>query len=392
MATSESVNGRSRVASLDEEIQEVNPRTIGRLGLLSGVLVGLATAIGLWGIQAVALQPLPLTQKYNSLLMASGLIVLLCGLVGWISGRLRKTAVSIVLWLVTAFLITFIASIQPYHIRTFTAWLADFRFWGINIFPFSTTFNWIVIFWGLVLAGMFLMLLFVFLGLFQDSRLSSINQERGESGRLSFRAWTKLLLPLPLVILVGFLTASIIEDTSWRGIPVVDRVIQVVREYDGDLLALGLNDGINYAAARGVRDAFEGPYTLSVGAIDADSLTTVIVADFENGAWIDCRFLNDQLNFCYDGSLPYTVGFNSLITGTPIPETCRGCTVATDEQWQNWLQTHAGELGEAPEIARVGRQGNYVLMRATSADGGTAVECMFGGASPVELLSCEEIN
>ena len=100
-----------------------------------------------------------------------------------------------------------------------------------------------------------------------------------------------------MVILASYLTANIIADNSWKSIPIIDRVIHVVREYDGDLFALGLDDGINYAAARGVREAFDGEYALSVGAIDADSLTTIIVADFANGAWIHCRFLNDQLNY-----------------------------------------------------------------------------------------------
>ncbi|MBE2223763.1 MAG: hypothetical protein IAF02_19645 [Anaerolineae bacterium] len=392
MATTKPVNDNLRLASLDQEIQEDDPRVIGRLGLLNGVLTGLAAAIGLWGIQVISLQPLPLTQKYNSIILAGGLIMLLCGLMGWVSARLRKTAVTIILWVITAFLITFIASYQPYQIRTLTAWLADTRFWGINIYPFSTAFNWIVMFWGMLLAGLFLLLLFAVLGLFQDTRLLSINQERGQNGRLAARAWTKLLLPLPLVILVSYLTASIIADTSWKGIPIIDRVIQVVREYDGDLFTLGLDDGINYAAARGVRDALDGAYTLSVGSIDADSLTTIIVADFENGAWIHCRFLNDQLNYCYDGSPPYTIGFNNLIAGTPIPEDCRGCAVAADTQWLNWLQERHSQLGSEPIIERTGMQGDFVIMQAQSATNDYAIQCWFQGSPPVKLLKCEEMN
>ncbi|MCZ7667925.1 MAG: hypothetical protein M5U34_12390 [Chloroflexi bacterium] len=394
MATTKPMMDKPRLASLDETIQEVSPRRMGRLGLLSGVLIGVAVALGLWGIQAISLRSLPLEQKYNSLVLAGGLIVVLCGFVGWVSGDCAKRPFLFSFWAATAFLATIIASYQNYQIRTVAAWLADSRFWGINIFPFTTTFNWLVIFWGVVLAGLFLMLLFAFLGLFQDSRLAAINQERNKNGRLDARAWLKLLLPLPLVILVGYLTTNIMAmaNNSWRGIVVVDRVIQVVREYEGDLFTIGLDDGINYAAAGGVRDALAGEYTLSVGSIDPESLTTIIVADFASGSWIHCRFLNDQLNFCYDGSLPYTVGFTSLINGDPVPEDCRGCAVVADEQWANWLQTRRDQLGPTPQITRVGRQGDYVLMQAEAANGSLTVQCLFKGSSPVELMRCEEVD
>jgi hypothetical protein len=70
MATTNSMNDRPRLASLDHEISEIRPQTMARLGLLNGVLIGLAAAVGLWGVQIVALQPLPMTQKYHSILMA----------------------------------------------------------------------------------------------------------------------------------------------------------------------------------------------------------------------------------------------------------------------------------------------------------------------------------
>jgi hypothetical protein len=97
-----------------------------------------------------------------------------------------------------------------------------------------------------------------------------------------------------------------------------------------------------------------------------------------------------SLTFCFDGSLPYTVGFNSLITGEPLPDPCFGCTVAADEQWVNWLQARQDRLGGNPEITRIGMQGDYVLMKAAALDGRFAVECLFRGSSPVQLLTCQE--
>lgn len=392
MASTNPINNQQNVASLDVDLMETDPSTIGRVGLLNGMLIGVAVSIGLWGVQFFNILSLPLAQKYNSILLASLLIILLCSLVGWVSGWLRKTAVSVLLWSITAVLITFIATYQPYQIRTFTAWIVDSRFWGLDIFPFATSFT-VLVFLSVLLASIFLILLLMIMGLFQDTRLETINQERGSNGRLNRRAWAKLLLPMPLIILMGYLTANIMANNSWKAIPVIDQVIHVVRDYDGDLFQLGLEDGINYAAAKGVKDQFEGDYTLSVGNIDAETLTTIIVADFDNGAWINCRFLNDQLNFCYDGSHPYTTGFNSLITGESVPEDCRGCQIdVEDDQWAKWLQARSGQLGVIPILTRTGMQGEYVIMEAKSSEGDYAVQCWFNGRSPVEILRCEEIE
>lgn len=391
MASTNPINNQ-HVASLDEALMDVPARAIGRVGLLNGVFIGVAVTMGLWGVQIFNLFPLPLAQKYNSLLLASLLIILLCGFVGWVSGWLRKTAVSILLWMITAVLITFIATYQPYQIRTFTAWIVDSRFWGIDIFPFASSFT-VLVFLSILAASIFLILVLMMMGLFQDSRLETINQERGSNGRLNRRAWTKLLLPMPLIILTGYLTANIMANNAWKTIPVVDQVIQVARDYEGDLFQLGLGDGINYAAAKGVKDQLAGDYTLSVGNVDAVSLTTIIVADFDSGAWINCRFLNEQLNFCYDGSLPYTTGFNSLITGEAVPEDCRSCRIdVEDDQWAKWLQARSEQLGANPILTRTGMQGEYVIMEAKSSEGDYAVQCWFNGRSPVNILRCEETN
>lgn len=61
-------------------------------------------------------------------------------------------------------------------------------------------------------------------------------------------------------------------------------------------------------------------YTLAVGGIDPDSASTFIIAYFDNGTWVSCRVINDQLSFCADASPPYTSGFAGIIAGDPRPQ------------------------------------------------------------------------
>lgn len=69
-----------------------------RLGLLNGLLIGLALGAGAWGYEMFRVTQLPVTSYMPSLWLAVGTIVLLCGFVGWLTARISLTIVSIVLW------------------------------------------------------------------------------------------------------------------------------------------------------------------------------------------------------------------------------------------------------------------------------------------------------
>ena len=130
-----------------------------------------------------------------------------------------------------------------------------------------------------------------------------------------------------------------------------------------------------------------GDYTLDLVETNPETAQTVFVAHFEDGAWINCRFINEQLSFCDDASLPYTVGFAALISGEN-PD-CDNCLPQVDQSWARWLAEHRAALGDDPQISFVRQRGAHVLMRAAS-DGGSAISCWFEGANPVRLRQCQE--
>jgi hypothetical protein len=244
-----------------------------------------------------------------------------------------------------------------------------------------------------LVGGFFVYLAFGFLAFVQDYRLEDVHSHLGPNKGLSFTAVLFLCLPLPFVVLAGFITNDIIGGANTSSaIEQVHEVIQTGRTYDGDLFQLSREQGINYNAIRGVRDMMSGNYTLSVSGYDAANVTVIVTADFDNGAWIECRVVNEQVGFCSDASLPYTTGFASLITGQSLPEVCAGCLIRINDAWRSWLTSRNDNLDSDPQIEKVVQRGTYTLMRAESPDGSYAIACWFRRSNVIELDNCTEIT
>ena len=359
-----------------------------RLGFLNGLLIGLALALGIWGFEAIRLARLPIPLQYPALILSSLGLILLCGFAGWLSSRSGSVGRTFLVWLAAAIAIAVLIDYLPHYGRTLAVWLADRRFWGLEIYPIAAD----VSVAALVLASLFIILLLITLALLQDYRLERIYSELGEGERLTAAAWFLLLLPLPLVAGAGLLTNSMRTDPTVAAVDLVHRAIQTNLAREGDLFQLGLEEGINYNALRGVRDQLSPTYSLKIGEVDQQTLTTFIVAHFGNGAWINCRVINEQLSFCYDAAPPYTTGLASLITGETVPEACPGCLPQVENEWLMWLRSRGQRFDGRPQIYRLAQWGRYTLMRAEAANGEYAIECWFEGVSPVRLERCVELG
>ncbi len=359
-----------------------------RIGLLNGLLIGLALAIGAWGADALFWGSVGAWLVYPGLLVGGLLLVALGGLAGWLTARVGRAWAGLLFWLIVAFPMMRIIGHVPYDGRTWTAWLADRRAWGLPIYPYDPG-----VATGVLMAGFFAVLALAFLGLLQPYRTETIIGETDAGGRLSGRAWFLLLLPLPLILAVGLVADSMVSRPLRRAAQQVHEAIRTGRTYPGDLFELSLREGLNYNAVAPVREQMSENYHLSVGAVDLSMGDTIfIVADFDNGTWIVCRVLADHLSFCYDAAPPYLQGFPALIASGETPADCSTCDISVDDELKAWLQERAAALGDAPRITRLARWGSYVWLRAESADGQYAVECRFQGFNPVRLEACWEVE
>lgn len=356
-----------------------------RLSLLNGLFIGLALGLGAWGTEIWRITRLPVTAYLPALILGLGLAVVLGGLTGWLTGRIARTPVTVILWAAAGIVFMLILSYLPYYGRSLTVWLADSRFWGRAIFPFilDATPS------SLVLGGFFIILTLAGLGLVQNYRLENLASEMSHRGRLSGRGWLSLFLPLPIVFLVSMVTHNTMANPAATAAELTNRAITVAQSYEGDLRELNLGDGISYAALRPVQEMIGGDFSLSVVDVNPLTSTVIVGADFAGDAWIYCRVINNQLSFCYDAERPIFEGLRSLITGEPPPEECRGCVLRASDEAAAWLIERRDLLGADPVLERAAQQGSHMLMRITG-DGGYRVECWIEGVGPTELTSCRE--
>jgi hypothetical protein len=354
-----------------------------RLGALGGGLTGLALAAGIWGPDALAMGPAHMPLYYPSVLLAAAGVLLVGVLAGWLAARSINPVLCALTWLAAAVVSMLIAGHLAFEGRTLLAWLADRRFWGLAIYPFDAGAQW-----RLVVASFFPLLVLTTLGLLQDYRLEGIRSSLNAQ-RLSGRAWLLLLLPLP-VVLAGGLAADVVVNAPLRN-PMLDvaQAIRVVSGYTGDLDVLSRQTGINYSAVHSVRDQLSNGYRLTPGEIDlSDEQTVVVVADFDNGAWINCQVLVHQLSFCHDARPAYEQGLQVLLAGQDLSQ-CADCQLQVSPDWQAWLRDK-GRFTGTPQISRVAQRGSYVFMRAANPGSGYAVECLFQGNRTINLVSCKE--
>jgi hypothetical protein len=359
------------------------PKVHQGLGALAGGLIGLALAAGIWGPDALGLRQSHLVLLYPSLLASVLTVAVLCALAGWAAARTTRKLAAPAIWLAAGLAAVLIAGHLPFEGRTFLAWLADRRFWGLPIYPFDQPAQLRLIF-----SGFFAVPLLIILGLLQDYRLEGIYGAL-DARWLGARAWLLLLLPLPLVFGAGLSTDSFVNAKLRDPVASVAQIIDTGRTYSGNLDDLSRGTGINYSALINVRASLSDRYTLMLGDISlGDENTVVVVATFDNGAWINCRTLVDRVSFCFDAHLPYTQGLAALLVGQDLGS-CQDCAVQVSDEWRAWLLDQGGRhFTAAPQITRLGQWGSYVLMQARDAASAYAVQCLFHGSNTVGIVRC----
>lgn len=368
------------------ELNKQNQNTTMKPGLLNGAMLGLALGIGTWGSEIIMLLPLPMPWRLVPAL--SGLFLFLClgAGVGWLTARFNKGGLTLILWLAVTALMSVIAGHIPFEGRTLITWLVAPRFWGLPVYPYQGA-GWA----ALVVAGLFNLVVVAVLALLQEYRLEQIQSEMNSDQKLSGRAWFRLLLPMPFIIALSLVTNAATSRQMWQSPQLVHRAIQNGRTYEGDLFQLGLQDGLNYNAIAGVRDQMSDEYTLLLGEINPATDTIIVVAHFDNGAWINCRILSQHLNFCSDATSPFISEVAAAIAGQP-PADCAGCTFRDAGNWRGWLHERQAVLGDNPEITRLAQQGKYVFIHIQSSRSAAAAVCRFNGLAPVHLEHCEEVE
>ena len=369
-----------------------------RLSLLNGLLIGLAIALGFWTLKLYNLFRLPVASEtyLSGAIVSSFLIIALCMMISWVSGRLNKTWLTIILWLIAGGVIPIILGYIPAYSQNLSVWLADSLFAGSYVYAIPSSNEW----WSFVIAGLALVFILFILAVLQAIRLERAFNHLKPGGKLSAGASFSLLIPALFAGLGAYMMPDHLSSAPRAALAITHQAIQTVQDFEGDageLFELTRETGYNYIALNSVRDLLEGRYSLMVGEVDPDGSRVVIIAHFDDGGWVNCSVNTfagqaTYLSFCADASRPYTEGFASLITGEPVPENCLNCLPEANKEWVNWLQSRAAQFQGSPQFERLIQQGSYVWMQASSPDSMYAVDCLFSGIADTQLQKCIEVS
>ena len=350
-----------------------------RLGLICGAAIGLGLALGVWAPDFAARLDVPLQNNLTGIALGALALVLLGALAGGLSARIDRVAIDVLIWLAAGAASYLVIARAPYEVRTGLIGLLDSRFAGLPIYPYDG--------FGHGRAAFFVVLFFFLLGITHAIRLEALRGSLGPRDRPTLQTVTLMVLHLAAALGVGLIADCAVNAPLRTAPQLVNEAIRTGRTYEGSLFELSRESSLNYNAISGVRDQMSERYMLQVGESDlVESLTVIVVAHFDNGAWINCRILADQLSFCYDASPPYLEGFRAFLTGESIAD-CRGCALRVGEG----VTLPPADLSGPLRITRQAQWGSYVLMRAESPSG-DAVECLLHGISPVTVERCAAVS
>ena len=286
-------------------------------------------------------------------------------------------------------LITIALGYIPAYGRNLFVWFADNRFSGLYVYAIPQSTEW----WTFVVAGLALIFILFVLAILQAIRLERAFNELNSNGKVSTRSFFILLVPALFAGLGAYIMPDHLNSAPREALAMVQRGVATVQDFDGDsgeLFELSRDTGFNYSALNGVKDRLDGAYTLMIGEVDANASQVMVSAQFDSGVWINCRVNTSSgratyFSFCADASRPYTEGFISLMTGEPVPENCFDCLPQASKEWSDWMQARADRFNGRPQFEKLGQQGNFVWMRATSPENFYTVDCLYQGIDEVVL-------
>ena len=85
-----------------------------KLGFWNGLFIGLALALGSWGLEAWRLTTIPSPQGSTSVLLSGFIVVAVCAFTGWLTARLAQGWLTVLMWFAVGVTAALFIGYQPY--------------------------------------------------------------------------------------------------------------------------------------------------------------------------------------------------------------------------------------------------------------------------------------
>jgi hypothetical protein len=256
-------------------------------GIWYGAFLGLAFAIAAWGIDAFRL--IQVNGLVPGLKFAGGVIpcILVGGLTGWLSAKLNRSSLSVLLWLAAASIFAWLTVSLPLQIAPRLMAVMEPNTQGLLHYTYYEEFSsrvgvayaWISIF--VALAGLLQIPL-------SDSAVFSTSW----MGKLA-----PMLVCLVLMSIGGVIVDSLNNEPLRSAIAAMDNTIQFSIDHRGREIDPAESRQMHLGALRTIEDAITPQRRLIVSGYDVFLGEIQVLIKFEH-AWAECKVFYNQPITC----------------------------------------------------------------------------------------------
>lgn len=258
-----------------------------KMGLLFGLIAGLAFAVMTWGVDAVKLAQAHAAWPFARFLPGLAMTMLAAGLVGWLSVRLEKVWLAVILWVGLALFITWQVvwlpmKFSPLYFETIKPSLGDLLYYPTADSQVQFwVFSFIVIAFVSILCGLL--------------EIHLVDQSLLGQGSLALL--TPLLIAMALFGFAGVSADDLVNTTFREPVLAMDKLIQFAIDNEGKDVPPVVARKERLAVVKDLYGLLDRPRSLTLTGFDKSLGQMDILVDF-GGKWVRCTVIYNQPTMC----------------------------------------------------------------------------------------------
>ncbi|MBI9046386.1 MAG: hypothetical protein JEZ06_17990 [Anaerolineaceae bacterium] len=256
-------------------------------GVLFGFLAGVSFAFFSWGIDGYLLSRANAYLPWGKFFFGVVPAALIGALIGWLCIRFNKALLSVILWGITGWFFSWLASRIPFNgMKLILEW-SQFKYLDQVDFTLLQ---------GLQDRGVFLMVIITAIAIFAGVFFLSLVEESAKGGYF-FRSLIPFLVWVGAFALMGLMVNSVISEPMRTPLLIVDDMIQFELGTMDPGLTSGGENQMQYSSLKKIRELITRPRNLIVSSYDGQLVVVKVLIDFD-GILARCTVLNKQPGFC----------------------------------------------------------------------------------------------
>lgn len=258
-----------------------------RIGFFYGLVAGAVFSMTAWGVDALQLAGAHVAFPFSKFLPALLLCALVGGLVGWLSIRIGYWLVTIVLWLLFAYLVVWLVLWLPVSgSAQLLRWLSPNLAHWIEFPPIDGLNQFRIL--GLIVIGVPCLLC----GIVENNLVEQTMSAQGAGG------WIAMLLVVALLLgAAGFGADELLNSHFREPAQALNEVLDFAAENHGNVVEKTLARRMRLSVAKPLGDLVTNPRKMTLIAYDSTLGQMDFLVDFR-GTWARCKVIYAQPTQC----------------------------------------------------------------------------------------------